>query len=61
MILGFIIAILIIGLDQLTKFFVYGKIAGSVIGTFLNSDWSGFLGASWCIIFEIYVGIINAI
>ncbi len=34
---------------------------GIEIGNFLNSIWSGFLGAIWFIILGIYVGIINAI
>ncbi len=35
MILGFIVAIICIGLDQLTKFLIYGTVARSIIGEFL--------------------------
>ncbi len=35
MILGFIVAVVAIGLDQLTKFLVYGSAAKSIIGDFL--------------------------
>lgn len=55
MIIGFIVAVLIIGLDQLTKFLVYGTVSRSIIGNLLWFEstlntgvaFSMFEGKSW--------------